>query len=183
MRKTRKLTQLFGRTPSPITGGVGELADMSIPNNCLLPILSSRKTHTRGALSTSDALQASQIVRGIRERQPSPLSSAGKMKSSRDSPLSPMTFRSSFLANDESDSEASLSPVESPAAQTPESSQRRNAGGSVTSPAIITAADSFMDLAGPEQGRTSQTLCCIIELEIYYYFPSYATITVFFLRG
>lgn len=161
VRKTRKLTQLFGRTPSPIIGGVDELTDSQIPNNCLIPMMPTRKSHTRGALSTSDALQVAQIVRGIRERHASPLSPAGRVKSARDSPLSPMTFRSSFLANDDSDSDGSLSPLESPAAQTPESSQRKSADRSVTSPAIITAADSFMDLAGPEQEGTYEMSNCI----------------------
>lgn len=47
IRKSRKLTQLFGQTPSPISGP-GSLSDSQVPNNMLLPVVLSRRLHIRG---------------------------------------------------------------------------------------------------------------------------------------
>lgn len=48
IRKSRKLTQLFGQTPSPISGP-GSLSDSQVPNSMLLPIASTRRVHSRNA--------------------------------------------------------------------------------------------------------------------------------------
>ncbi|THH10151.1 hypothetical protein EW145_g1513 [Phellinidium pouzarii] len=137
IRKTRKLTQVLGQTPSPLTGPE---EDYPISNNCLIPIMAPRKLHPRGALSVSDASIISGTLRSPQDQHLSVVS-----VEQTDS-LSPITFRSSNFVH-ENDSDDSASPFESPAAQTPMSSRKRNGDVTTRSPTIIDASDSFMELS------------------------------------
>lgn len=148
IRKTRKLTQVFGQTPSPLPGSE-ELSDSPVLNNCLLPVMPSRKAHAR---AVSDAYGGVLGTKSIRETQ-FPAVAAGRQGS-----LSPIRFRSSSsgMGNDSDDS---LSPNESPAAPTPLSSRKRANDAIVRSPTIISASDSFIDMADPDSpSEVSQLL-------------------------
>ncbi|KAI5124140.1 hypothetical protein M0805_000951 [Coniferiporia weirii] len=139
IRKTRKLTQVLGQTPSPLTGSE-ELGDSPLLNSCLLPMMAPRKVHARGALSVSDASAVANTAKGLQDQH---LSAA---TSERTDPLSPITFRSSSLARG-NESDDSMSPFESPAARTPRSTRKKSDVASIRSPTIISASDSFMELS------------------------------------
>lgn len=140
IRKTRKLTQVFGQTPSPMSGP-GELADSPFQNNnCLLPVMPSRKVHARGALSVSDAPNVSNAGRALRDARITTITAE------RTSSLSPIRFRPSW-SNQGNESDDSLSPFESPDATTPMSSRKKSGDASIRSPTIISASDSFIEMS------------------------------------
>ncbi|KAL5534012.1 hypothetical protein ACEPAG_472 [Sanghuangporus baumii] len=134
IRKSRKLTQVFGQTPSPMSGPE-ELTDSPVLNNCLLPVMPARKVHAR---AVSDALGAPGIKSSRETHIHLPVGRTGS--------LSPIRFRSSSsgLGNDSDDS---LSPFDSPDAATPLSSRKKNGDAIVRSPTVVSASDSFIDMA------------------------------------
>lgn len=146
VRKSRKLTQVLGQTPSPVSGPE-EVLDSPVLHNCLLPMVSSRRAHARGALSVSDALHFSTMGKALREQYAASMALESESKLS--SPLSPITFRSSVYAQDDESEDAS-STYDSPSAPTPPSLGYENTDRSSPNPAIISASDSFMELADPD---------------------------------
>lgn len=154
IRKTRKLTQVLGQTPSPVSR-VSEDADDFTTSNCLPPVVPSRKAHPRAAHSVPVApvLTIPSNV-GLSNNQ-----FLGTNAVEKKSTLSPMTFRHNSNGND---SDESLSPHESPAAQTPMSSaKRRSVNTTYRSPTIISASDSFMELSdGTGQGQGESSHWC-----------------------
>lgn len=76
------------------------------------------------------------------------------LKQKSASPLSPMTFRSSYLLNEDEDHEESPSPYESPAAQTPQSPKMKagvlHEERHDQKMSVIEPSDSFIDLTDAE---------------------------------
>jgi hypothetical protein len=146
IRKNRKLAQVFGETPSPMSGAE-DLPDSPVVHNCLLPIMPNKRTHSRGPSTLSEAgpiLTDSHLVLRFRD---------DKQKSA--SPLSPMTFRSSYLLNEDDDEDdESPSSYESPIAQTPSSPKMKETAldeaRAAEQPPAIEPSDSFIDLTGAE---------------------------------
>lgn len=141
LRKTRKLTQMLGEIPSPISGPEDH-PDSPINYNCLMPMMPTRKMHTRGVLSISDAMQVSNLVKGLREQRRTPDHEDGHRAYS---PLSPITFRDSDLLLD--DDVDSPSPYDSPTAQTPRSPILNDADRMRQIRTVIRATDSFIEFA------------------------------------
>ena len=98
IRKTRKLTQVFGKTPSPLSSSEEQL-DSPALTNCLLPVMPSRKAHARGALSVSDPMTVSSTARSLRD-PPFPTINAERTTS-----LSPIRFRRSSSSGQINDSD------------------------------------------------------------------------------
>lgn len=137
IRKTRKLTQVLGQTPSPVSR-TPDVVDDPLLERSFLP---ARKTHPRAAHSIS-VTPILTLPTGAESSIDQFLAASAAGKSAT---LSPMTFRHNNSGND---SDESVSPYESPAAQTPMSSSRkRGENASVRSPTIISATDSFMELS------------------------------------
>ena len=145
VRKNRKLTQVFGETPSPLSGSE-ELPDSPVVTNCLLPMIPNKRAHSRGASSLSEAGHI------YTDSQLMPYTHDDGPKSA--SPLSPMTFRSSYLLNEDGDEDESPSSYESPVAQTPRSPKMKAGVLSEDRPdqrmSVIEPADSFIDLTGAD---------------------------------
>lgn len=140
IRKTRKLTQVLGQTPSPVARTPDVVDELPV-NNCLLPMVPPRKTHPRAAHSIAVAPVLT-VPTGLGNSKDQYLSMSGAEKTAT---LSPMTFRHNSNGNESDDS---VSPYESPAAQTPMSSSRKTGESTIVrSPTIINARDSFMELS------------------------------------
>ena len=145
IRKSRKLTQLFGQTPSPISGP-GSLSDSQVPNNMLLPIVPPRRLHTRGARYAF----SQSFSTPFNSRLMSPIHSEYQrrtMSPDRLDSFSPLRVRHSKYEDDDSDDAAS--PLDSPdVVNTPMSTSRKgNVRNAIRSPTIVGGRDSFMDMS------------------------------------
>lgn len=124
IRKSRKLAQVFGQTPSPLTG-LMDAGNAPVPkNSLLLPIIPPRKHHSRGASEQG-------IVTLTSDRSGAPS-------------LSPIRF-------EYDDWERSPSPFDSPEnIRTPTFSQRESSKPLVRSPSTLSTTESFIEMSEPD---------------------------------
>lgn len=139
IRKTRKLTQVLGQAPSPVNPPE-ELTDSPVLNNCLLPMMPTRKAHYKGALSVPETSNITTSIQGAIDTH------IAAITAERTNSLSPIRFRSKHSETGH-DSDDSMSPFDSPDAVTPLSVKKRNGDPSIRSPTLVSASDSFIDMS------------------------------------